>query len=102
MAADTNVSGEQDPIRGNCSGTTCSATHASRLMYRCLTDLLMYNNCRVETHFPVEVVPDTSTIIPPRSEIGSEDAPSILDCRGNIVSGFMPRSVRIDSGPTFI
>ena len=102
MAADTAGSGVHDPMRGKCSGTTCSATQASRLMYRCFTDLLMYSSCKVETSFPPEFLPDTSTIIPPRSEIGSEDAPSILDCKGRIVSGLIPRSARIDSGPTAI
>ena len=51
---------------------------------------------------PDDVVPVTSTITPPRSTIGSDDAPSILDWRGRMESLWIPKSVNRDSGPTTI
>ena len=94
--------GEQDPTRGNCAGTTWSAIQASRLMYTLLTALLMYSSWRVDILCPEDVIPVTSTITPPRSVIGSDDAPSILDWRGRMESLWIPSSANRDSGPTTI
>ena len=48
------------------------------------------------------MVPEISTSNPPRREIGSEDAPSIFDCKGRSVSGWTPSSFSVERGQTAI
>ena len=62
----------------------------------------MYSNCSVDILCPEGVLPVTSTMMPPRSAIGSAEAPSILDWRGRMESWLIPRSASTLSGPTVI
>ena len=94
--------GGHDPICGKSAGTTRRPTQAFRLRYKYLTALLTYMSWRVETGCPVAFCLEISTIMPPVKVIGSEEAPSILACRGKIVSGLIWSSDRSDSGQTFI
>ena len=59
-------------------------------------------SCKQEISSPSAVLPVISTSNPPRREIGSDDAPSILDWRGRRVSWWIPRSVRVETGQTAI
>ena len=59
-------------------------------------------SCKQEISSPSAVLPVISTSNPPRREIGSDDAPSILDWRGRMVSWWIPRSVRVETGQTAI
>lgn len=94
--------GGQDPTRGKLCGITCNFMQTSWLMYTLLTAVLTYMSCRQEISSPSAVLPVISTNIPPRREIGSDDAPSILDWRGRRVSWWIPRSVSVETPQTAI